>query len=378
MRITIVQGAFFPVPPLMGGAVEKVWDELGQEFARRGHAVTHISRCFPGLPDRDERGGVQHVRVPGFDAPRSLLALKLRDLLYSFRVRRSLPVSDILVTNTFWLPILQRSARRGRIYVHVARYPKKQMRFYAHAARLQTVSKHIAEAICTEVPALSAKVHTIPYPLPAAWQSTTRSSAPREKAVLFVGRIHPEKGIALLLQACAQMAQFQRREWKLWMVGPAEAKHGGGGVEFLGEMEAIAAPIQSQIEWTGPVFDPAQLRDRYQRASLFVYPSLAEFGETFGLAPLEAMASGCPPLVSDLACFQDYLTDSETGFVFDHRSPDPGAGLARRLGGLLDDSTTLRRVAEAGESKAREYSLERIASLYLEDFTSLVSAGEPT
>ena len=35
MKITIVQGAFLPVPPLMGGAVENIWFALGQDFARR-------------------------------------------------------------------------------------------------------------------------------------------------------------------------------------------------------------------------------------------------------------------------------------------------------------------------------------------------------
>ena len=53
MKITIVLGAFFPVPPLMGGAVEKVWFALAQEFARLGHEVTQISRSHPDLPAAD-------------------------------------------------------------------------------------------------------------------------------------------------------------------------------------------------------------------------------------------------------------------------------------------------------------------------------------
>jgi hypothetical protein len=40
MRITIVQGAFLPVPPVLGGAVEKIWFALGKEFASRGHGDT--------------------------------------------------------------------------------------------------------------------------------------------------------------------------------------------------------------------------------------------------------------------------------------------------------------------------------------------------
>jgi len=65
MKITIVLGAFFSVPPLMGGAVEKVWFTLAQEFARLGHEVTQISRSQPDLPAAEEIEKVQHLRIPG-------------------------------------------------------------------------------------------------------------------------------------------------------------------------------------------------------------------------------------------------------------------------------------------------------------------------
>src|SRR5947207_3269820 len=119
MRITIVQGAFLPVPPLMGGAVEKVWFALGKEFARRGHEVCHVSRRYPSLPHREVVEGVRHIRVPGFSTRRSLVTLKLLDLCYSLRVLPALPAADILVTNTFWLPMLARRRKQGRLYIHV-------------------------------------------------------------------------------------------------------------------------------------------------------------------------------------------------------------------------------------------------------------------
>ena len=65
MKITIVQGAFLPVPPIMGGAVEKVWLRLGQEFAAAGHEVVHVSRTHPQLPTEERIEGVRHVRVRG-------------------------------------------------------------------------------------------------------------------------------------------------------------------------------------------------------------------------------------------------------------------------------------------------------------------------
>src|SRR3974390_968192 len=106
MKITIVQGPFLPIPPVMGGAVEKIWYGLGQEFARRGHEVTHVSQEHESFNKEEFVERVRHIRIPGFEIPRSLVLLKWRDLVYSRRALRVLPESDVLVTNTFWLPII--------------------------------------------------------------------------------------------------------------------------------------------------------------------------------------------------------------------------------------------------------------------------------
>src|SRR5439155_20815739 len=188
MKITIVLGAFFPVPPTMGGGVEKVWFTLAPEFVKRGHEVVMISRKTAELPREEMIDGVKHLRVNGFDTPRSLFWLKFLDLIYSIRsvsvlsasspigrIRpvadrtdssRGEPLADIIVTNTFWLPILLRNSKRGQVYVHVARYPKGQMRFYGKAARLQTPSAAVAQAVAAEAPRPAQRITVIPYPAP--------------------------------------------------------------------------------------------------------------------------------------------------------------------------------------------------------------------
>ncbi len=376
LKITIAQGAFLPVPPLRGGAVEKVWFALGQEFAKRGHEVTHFSRQYPGLPDTEVIAGVRHLRVAGFDTPRSLLWLKALDLLYSLRVARQLPPADILVTNTFWLPILLRSTKRGRLYVHVARFPRGQMRFYRHAARLQTVSRAVLDAILAEAPLPRSQVCVIPYPV-----LTPRREAPppfrtREKEVLFVGRVHPEKGVHLLIEAFRSLPKDRLGDWRLVIVGPSEIHLGGGGADYQRKLEELARPIASRVTWVGPVFDAEALGRHLSRASLFLYPSLAEHGETFGLAPLEAMSHGCPVLVSDLGCFRDFVSNDVDGFVFDHRASRPAAVLAEKLAQLIEDPERLARASAAALDQMGNYSLERIAQVYLDDFESLVAPAD--
>ncbi len=372
MKITIVLGAFLPVPPTMGGAVEKVWLMLGQEFVRRDHQVVMISRGIGQLPQTEIIEGVRHLRVSGFDTPRSRWWLKVLDLIYSIRVKSVLPAADIVVTNTFWLPLLLRDLKKGRVYVHVARYPKGQMRFYGRAARLQAPSTAVARAIAAQAPALAGKTAVIPYPAPRTATDTVPTEInARKKIILFVGRIHPEKGVHLLVDAFAVRARTVFAEWKLMILGPAEERLGGGGKSYLASLRQTAERAGPQVTFAGAVFDAAELERNFRAARLFVYPSLAEEGESFGLAPLEAMAHRSAVLVSDLDCFSDFICENETGFIFDHRSKDPASALGEKIERLVADEILLARVAEAGYRKSTEFSLPRVADRFVDDFHSV-------
>ncbi len=375
MRITIVTGAFLPVPPIMGGAVEKFWYAIGREFARRGHEVTQVSRAVSGLAAREKSEGVAHVRVRGYDTPAKLWRLKLLDFFYSWRARRVLPPADILITNTFWLPVLVHGSRFGRLYVHVARAPKGQMRLYSHAARLQTPSSVIAKAVVEEVPSLEDKVAVLPYAAPAHELSEPPPAvAQRARTILFVGRVHPEKGVHLLIEAFMREREDALRGWNLEIVGPTDVAHGGGGEDYGSKLRGLAGG-SLRVIFRGPIFTTGELENAYRGARLFVYPSLAETGETFGLAALEAMSHGCAVLVSDLACFRDFLRDHETGFVFDHRGPAAARSLQARLAETVRDEASLSRVAEAGLGKSGDYALSVVAGRFLQDFENLHGAG---
>lgn len=371
MKITIVNGAFLPVPPIMGGGIEKLSFALANEFARRGHEVTSVSRAVPQLPFSETREGVKFLRLPGFDTPRSLIWLKFLDLIYSVRALRMLPAADIIVTHTFWLPILLRDQSRGKVYVHVGRYPKGQMRFYRHVARLQAMTQDVGHAIGKEVPDLEQKIVVIPNPAP---QPQTPGRPPlleeREKTILFVGRVHPEKGVHLLIESFAGKPSALA-DWKLVIVGPWEIKFGGGGERYLADLARRAH--DADVIFRGPIFEPVELEKEYRSARVFVYPSLAERGETFGLAALEAMAHGCAVFVSDLGCFHDLVQDSTTGFIFNHRARNPVESLRKTIADAILAPALLARVAEAGYHAATvAYSLSRVASRFLDDFASLL------
>ena len=372
MRITILQGAFLPVPPLRGGAVEKMWFELGKQFSQQGHSVCHVSRRFPGLPNQEVIEGVQHLRVRGHNTPANGFHLKFLDLLYSLRALRAMPPADILITNTFWMPILVglRQRRFGRIVVDVARMPKGQMRLYSLATCLRANSSAVQQAITREVPQLASTIRTIANPLP--FLPPPLPAEEREPVILYIGRLHPEKGIALLIDAFARASSRGLSGWSLRLVGPADTAAGGGGLIWLKDLLAAPQAAGLSIEWLGPIYGEQELLQHYQRAALFAYPSLAERGETFGLAPLEAMACGAVPILSDLACFRDFITPGVNGRVFNHRAADPATLLANAFLELAADPGQRAALSQSALAVRQSHHPATIAAAFLRCFNELI------
>lgn len=377
MKIVIVQGAFYPIPPAFGGAVEKIWYALATFFADKGHSVIHLSRTYGGRPKKEEIDGVMHIRLQGFDAPRGLLRLKALDFVYSLFVLARLPRCDLVVTHTFWLPILLAIFRPGTpVYVHVARFPRGQMRLYKNVSRLQTVSSVIAERIEQEVPEMKRKIAVIPNPLGSVWFEQAPGRAPNSNhVILFVGRIHPEKGLDILLEAFSRVNVG--KAFTLRIIGSCLPVHGGAGQAYLNMlMKLLSDRGEENVDFVGPIFDDDILIRYYDEASLFVYPSIAVQGEACPLAPVEAMARSCIPVVSDLRCFDKYINDGETGFRFlfsDDRS-EMIASLEQVLNKCLwINGAEQGRIRQNMKEKAKVFSLDTIGTQYLKDFETITS-----
>lgn len=379
MRITIVIGPFFPIPPVLGGAVEKVHLLLAGAYRDAGHQVTIVSRRFPGFADDEVVDGIRHRRIGSSDRSSSLVVNLLLDLRYSLCVASALAPADITITNGFFLPLVLRRRRAGKIYVQVGRYPKGQMALYGRADRLQAVSKAVGAAVARQAPWLAPKVRVIGYAIPEVFFAEN-GDVQRERVVLYVGRIAREKGIELVLSAFVMLRERLQADalagWTLRIIGPHRIEQGGDGDEYLAQLQAFAAAHAVPCEFAGPIFDERVLAAAYRRAAVFVYPSLAETGEALGLAPLEAMASGCATVVSGLQCFADYIEDGVSGLTFDHRGHDPAAALAAELGALMAEPDRLRRIAQQGNRVAANFGVAPIAARMLDDFHTLLAARD--
>ncbi len=371
MKITILQGAFLPVPALRGGAIEKAWEALGQAFAKQGHEVTHVSRLCDGLPPREKIGEVRHIRVRGANAVSGAWLLKLLEVPYLFRARRVLPEADILVTHAFWAPLFLPRDRFGKLYLHVGRFPKGQMKLYKKASRFQVPSHAVAKAVIREIPNRENLVSVLPYPL--GWSVPEGKPAhERPRRILYAGRLHPEKGVLELIEAFGGIATKERKGWVLRIMGPWRKDQGGGGHGYLRSINDLASKYGSCVEILEPVFNSRELLEHYKRARVFAYPSLAQKGETFGLAVLEAMSCGCVPLVSDLACFADFVAPGKNGFVFRMDDDRIVENLRSELQRILDCGNKWNNFSMEARRVAKGFEIKEVATNYLEDFSRIL------
>lgn len=373
MKINILQGAFLPVPPRKGGAIESAWYSLGRQFASKGHKVTHYSCMDKALPKTETDGGVKYVRIQGATSVSNPYLLKLLELPYVLRARKVMTCADTLVTHAFWAPILFPRSNYGKLYVHVGRYPKGQLVLYKKASRFQVPSKSIEDVSKGQIPGQAFKVKTLPYPL--TWHPSPKENLNhKEKVVLYAGRIHPEKGVESLLQAWGKLSNEVARGWTLRIIGPWKEEQGGGGKKFRDRLVKITKTTQNEVEFLEPVFDRDALKKEMEKATFFLYPSEAKDGETFGLAALEAMSCGCIPIVSDLPCFADFISFEEAGFCLKqgvnmNMEEAIREALPKIL--ILNESQT-RKLGLSAWDRSKEYEIEKVAQDYLDDFNSLL------
>jgi glycosyltransferase involved in cell wall biosynthesis len=99
--------------------------------------------------------------------------------------------------------------------------------------------------------------------------------------------------------------------------------------------------------------DDALLRRYVAWADALVLPS---HYEGFGLPPLEAMACGCPAIVSDRASLPEICGDAAL-----YCNPDDADDIAARMLEAATSEATRARLREQGLARAREFTWDRCA-----------------
>jgi glycosyltransferase involved in cell wall biosynthesis len=162
----------------------------------------------------------------------------------------------------------------------------------------------------------------------------------RRPFVLAVSSLAPHKNLGTLVQAIGRI-RHRHADLDVVLAGARFDRVFGTGL--LPESGAIQV---------GYVSD-AELKALYQSAACFVYPSLYE---GFGLPPLEAMACGCPVVLSSAGALPE--VGGNAVLYFDPNDP---VALAAAVARVLDEPGLARQLCENGRARAAELTWDRCA-----------------
>ena len=183
------------------------------------------------------------------------------------------------------------------------------------------------------------------------------------RIVVYAGRLVRYKGLPELLEAWPRV-RAGRPDAHLVLVGA-----GGLDVDACEDELRVRARelgLEECVHFTGAVAD---VSDYLRAADVFALPSR---NEAFGLAAVEALASGLALVSTRCGGLRDVVRHEETGIVVEPEAHSLGDGIAR----LLDDAALRRRLGDAGRQEAIErYSIRSVVSRYAAAVAELGAGG---
>lgn len=422
------------IPPVQGGSLA-IWI---YQIAKRTTdcEVVVYSRRIASHPNQERYENIECRRVAVALEDRAIKPFKLLERLfnypspkrpffastlfylgYAFQIARDLQTQgcDIVHILNFsqFVPIIRWLNPRIKIVLHMQCDWLSQLDYNLVDNRLAATdlilgcSDHVTRLVAERFPHHAHKCHTVwngvdvNHFLSAASQddgpADLEKSAHGDKRLLFVGRVSPEKGVHVLLDAFAQVVQRYPQvqldvvghidnapyEFMVLLSDDPEVKklaefynrslHRG---DYRADLYARVPPhLADRIHFVGQVAHSTTL-EYYRKCTILINPSLTE---AFGMTLAEAMASEKPVVAASVGGMVEIVQPGETGLLV---APGDPEALADAIVALLQDETACRRMGKQGRKRvANLFAWERLSaqlmSLYEEILTEGRSAQMP-
>lgn len=270
-----------------------------------------------------------------------------------------------------------------------------------------TVSDWVTQRARTRFPEHASRMHTIGngVDIDRFRPSATQAPAGGPIRLLFVGRISPDKGVHLLMEAFDRLAR-ERRDVVLDLVGKPgmlpydllglllrgdpelqglsefygksrlqgmiAASRGQRGAYQKALMARLSPSAADRVRFHGTIAFSELLR-LYQQADLLVLPSI--WNESYGMPVAEAMACGVPVLASRCGGVPELIEDGVSGRLTTRGDVD---SLVNGLRSLLDDPERLRAMRGAARQRAELLTWEHSAARLEQIYDGLIGRSSPS
>ena len=391
MKICFVNALFYPFK----GGTENHMAELGEALVKKGVEVHVVTGRLNGTLAKETMNGIKVHRVPakvfkiqGFYPPPLVLCPDFLQHLRKIDARENF---DLFHLHGRWFPdftLVRKHCNETKkplvLTVHNARpigiSPTYTLFGSAYEAaiginvlksadRLIAVSKWTAADVMKYN--LPKKKFTVIYNGINANKFTTAPNpavkkklgmAASDPLLVWVGRVIEQKGLKYLIAAMpAVLAKFS--EAKLLLVGT------GTEVKKL-KQQAAKLGINNSVVFYGAENNRKKLNELLRSADAFVFPSV---WEPFGIAIIEAMASGLPVIATKTGGIPEIIQHGKTGLLVRQRNSKE---LAKTITALLANPNLRRKIAKNGRRVVeRKFNFSKIASETIAVYQKAIANG---
>lgn len=407
-----------PPVSLTGVAVagDLIMDEIARRLARSHDVIAYCARGgdqqkleqFDGVEYRrmstslDRRFLSHHQKImPLIDlvcrrnGPQPLInsALWYRQFIGEVLADSSLRDCDIvhIMNISQFVPLIRGRLPKTRIVLHMECQWLEQLNQKVIEQRINAAdlvlgcSDFIAAGVRRCFPSLANRCSHIYNGTDVALFARSPGVQPQPKQVLFVGRLAPEKGVHILLDAF-RIVLAQHPDAHLKLIGPEnvlprevllpvsddphvlalEPYYRPGAYAELLRTKLSAFP-SGTVSFFNQGMRFAELVPHYHAASVFAFPSVWE--EPFGMPLVEAMASATPVIATRGGAFPEIVEAGRNGLLVDRSDAQALAGAILQLLSNPDQREAMGRAALQRASTV--FSWDRIAEDLLEKYERL-------
>ena len=378
LKVLMICTEKLPVPPVRGGAIQTYIEGISGLLSQR-HDLTILGTTDPTLPLQEYKNNIRYVRIEG-EQVLEIYATKVIDflqnesfdLIHVFNRPRLIPlIREVAPYSRLILSMHNDMFDTNKIHQQDALTAIKEVE------RIVTVSDYVGKTISSLYPQAASKVHTIYSGVDLKtfipWETSKWASQIRQKlrndyhlegktVILFVGRLSPNKGADLLIQAINELSLMDSNIALVIVGGTWYSVD--LVTDYVAYVRALAERAPFPVITTGYVSSD-HIHQWFWAGDIFVCPS--QWQEPLARVHYEAMAAGLPFLTTARGGNPEVVID-QNGLLVER--PEDLLEFAEKLKILLTDPKLRSSMGQTGRRLAEErFSWERVAHEVLETWT---------
>jgi len=342
--------------------------QLSRYLEQQGHDVRILAPAFSPVGDErvDVVGRPIRARYNGSVAPICIEPLAL--LRIERTLRRFAP--DIVHVHEPLSPVTSFFVTMRAVAPMIATWHSNMPRcrvMRSGAPIFRRVVRRVDQLLAVSASAAQFVATNLGVPMPAIVPNgmdlapfiavSQRPRRHRDPTVVFVNRLDPRKGFAVMVEAFA-VAAAQVPALRLVVAGE--------GPEIRA-VQLLAPALRARVELLGTVAH-AEIPGVLAGGDIFVAPAIGS--ESFGLVLLEAMAAGTPIVASRIDGYSDVARDGVEAALVE---PGDAAALGRRIVQVLQDAPLRERLVAAGTARVREYAWSTVGARLEREYVTAIT-----